>query len=292
MDDLDYDNHLRFYKNLFGYDNPDANKARILRVAKEQAKHQHALSIISPLRDQLYALTSLAQQLTDKNAKYYMLYGAARRANLIFGAYRGILSIVHEDRTAPLSPDEQITLNQDIQSIYIHMLGLVDNFAWCILYETHVELADTFKLTPTRVGLFSDQFKKQCMPPTLADEIHQAHGIWDKEVRDRRNPIAHRIPPYVPSAVLTSDESLTHTNFINQFWNSLNNSNPTEAGLSLIQTDSLGTFYPYFVYHPDEPPIPIYPTIPTDLSHVINIGKTVSEYLRRKEINPPIHTEA
>lgn len=265
MDHHEYEKFLELYKNLLGYNNPDANKARILQDAQEQANHHHALSLLSPLRDQLYALASLAQQLTNKNAKYFMLYGAARRASLILRAYRGVISVAYENRTDALSPDEQVELNQDIQSIYIHMLGLVDNFAWCLLYENHADLADRFRKYPSKLGLFSSDFQAQCIPPSLIDEIKKPHGLWYEDVRDRRNPIAHQIPPYVPPAFLTSHEELTHADLFSRFWDNLKNSNRTDADLALVQMDTIGTFSPYFVYHPDEDPIPIYPTIPSDL---------------------------
>jgi hypothetical protein len=40
-----------------------------------------------------------------------------------------------------------------------------------------------------------------------------------------------------------------------------------------------GIFVPFFVRHPEEPPIPIYPTIPTDMAHLIRIGNAVERGL-------------
>lgn len=260
MEDLDYETHLEHCKRLFGYyaDNPDIDKKETLKSAKEEADHHHALCIFDPLRKLICTITSASENLAIKDAKYFLLYGAARRANLIFSAYQDIRSIAYEKRTQPLSPDEQVSLSQAINNTYIHLLGILDNFAWSLLHERQGKLADT--MYRNDVGLFSKKFRKQCIAYLeIAAEI-EWHDTWHKEVKERRNPVAHGIPLYVPPAALTADQ----------------------AEATFGQLDSIGSFLPYFIHHPDEPLIPIYPTIPTDLSHLIRIWGTISTALLKK----------
>ena len=283
MDDLDYETHLENYRRLFGYyvDNPDLDKKQVLKDAEEEATHHHAICVFDPVRDLIYATTSLEGKLTNKNAKYFMLYGAARRANLIFGAYREIRSIAYEKRKEPLSQENQVALSQAINNIYIHVLGILDNFAWCLLYERQVELAD--KLHCNDVGLFSKKFRKQCYAfSEMMDEI-VLHDSWHKEVKEGRDPVAHRIPLYVPLAVLTADQAEHYSAISDRFSERLKDLNFDEAEETLGQLDSIGSFLPYFIHHPDESLIPIYPTIPTDLSHLIRIWRTVSNALLKSE---------
>ena len=128
MDDLDYETHLENYKIMFGYyvGIPDVTKKKILKAAEEKATHHHAICVFDPLRDLIYTTASLEEKLTNKNAKYFMLYGAARRTHLIFSAYQEVRSIAYEERTEPLSRESQVTLSQAINNIYIHLLGSVD----------------------------------------------------------------------------------------------------------------------------------------------------------------------
>ena len=283
MDDLDYETHLENYKGMFGYyvDIPDIAKNKILEAAEEEAKHHHAICVFDPLRDLIFATASLEEKLTNKNAKYFMLYGAARRANLIFSAYQEIRSIAYEKRAQPLSQDNQVTLSQAINNIYIHLLGILDNFAWCLLYERQADLAD--KLHRNDVGLFSTKFRKQLVVfPEIADEI-MVHDSWHKDVKERRDPVAHRIPLYVPPAQLTSDQAEHYSAVSNQYHDSLKDLRLDEAEQILDQIDSIGSFLPYFIHHPEEPHIPIYPTIPADLSHLIRIGNTVTKGLLPKK---------
>ena len=282
MDDLDYETHLENYKGMFGYyvDTPDIAKKKILKAAEEEAKHHHAICVFDPLRDLIYATASLEEKLTNKNAKYFMLYGAARRANLIFSAYQEVRSIAYEKRTQPLSRDNQVTLSQAINSIYIHLLGILDNFAWCLLYERQAKLVD--ELHRNDVGLFSKKFRTHFVAfPEIADEI-VAHDSWHEDVVNRRDPVAHRIPLYVPPAQLTPDQAEHYSAISNQYQASLKDLRLDEAEQPLDQIDSIGSFLPYFIHHPEEPHIPIYPTIPTDLSHLIRIGNTVAKGLLPK----------
>lgn len=279
MDDLDYETHLENYKGMFGYygDTSDIAKGKILNAAEEEAKHHHAICVFDPLRHLISTTALLEKKLTNKNAKYFMLYGAARRANLIFSAYQEIRSIAYEKRTQPLSRNNQVTLSQAINSTYIHLLGILDNFAWCLLYERQAELAD--KLPRNDVGLFSPKFRKQFVAfPEIVEEI-TAHDSWHKDVKSRRDPVAHRIPLYVPSAQFTQDQVEQYSAISTQYHDSLKELRLDEAEETLVQIDSIGSFLPYFIHHPEEPHIPIYPTIPADLSHLIRIGNTVAKGL-------------
>jgi hypothetical protein len=230
------------------------------------------------------ATALLEEKLTNKNAKYFMLYGAARRAHLIFSAYQDVRSIAYEKRTEPLSRESQVALSQAINNIYIHLLGILDNFAWCLLYERQAELAD--ELHRNNVGLFSEKFRKQFVAfPEIADEI-MVHDSWHMDVKNRRDPIAHRIPLYVPPAQLTPDEAEHYSAISDQYHNSLNDLCLDEAEQTLNRLYSIGSFIPYFIHHPEEPHIPIYPTIPADLSHLIRIGNTVAKGLLPKTNEP------
>ena len=89
--------------------------------------------------------------------------------HLIFGAYREIRSIAYEERTQLLTQDNQVALSQAVNNVYIHLLGLLDNFAWSLLYERQAELADNIHRTDIR--LFSKNFRKKCTPyPEIAEE--------------------------------------------------------------------------------------------------------------------------
>lgn len=280
MDDLDYEKHLESYKRLFGChaDSMEQAQKDLLNAAEEQAKHHHAICIFDPVRDLISSIASVSSGLSNRNGKFYLLYGAARRANLIFGAYQEIRSIAYEERIQPLAQDDQVTLSQAINNIYIHLLGILDNFAWCLLYERQAALAD--QIHRNDVGLFSKKFRKQFTPYSEMTADIETHDEWYSDVKERRAPVAHRIPLYVPPAALTPEQAEQYSAISNRLSEQLRSLHLDEADKAMNQLDSIGSFLPYFLHHPDELLIPIYPTIPTDLSHLIRIWRAVSKALQ------------
>ena len=136
MDDLDYEEHLENYKQLFGYYSENSNKEQVLKSAEQKAQNLHMISVFNPLRDWVPKANLIAQKIKNGNARYY------------------------SGRTKPLSYEEQMEITQDINVIYINLRGVLDNFAWCFLYERHPELES--KINPNKIGLFSKGFREKC----------------------------------------------------------------------------------------------------------------------------------
>ena len=105
MDDLDYEKHLNYYRPLLGSE------------AEKTAQYQHALTVFNALYDWYAKTISITQWLTKKDAVYYMRYGAGRRLQMIFYAYREITLTAPPQRVHPLSIDEQQKLGLDINTI-------------------------------------------------------------------------------------------------------------------------------------------------------------------------------
>ncbi|MCA9466820.1 MAG: hypothetical protein KC643_15450 [Nitrospira sp.] len=277
MDDLDYEKHLEDYKQLLGYYNENSNKEQVLKSAEENAQDLHMFSVFNPLRDWGLKAVMLAKKLKNDNARYYMQYGAGRRLNMVFYSYQTITHIAPSGRTKPLSYEEQMELSRDINTIYINLRGVLDNFAWCFLYERHPELES--KISPYSVGLFSKKLRDNC--PRFAEIQNEitAHDEWYKEVKERRDPVAHRVPLYVPSTMLSNEEEKKYEELNASFCENIADLESNEADAAFEQMHQIGTFSPYFFHHPTEPGFPLYPTIPTDMAHLIRIGEAVEKGL-------------
>jgi hypothetical protein len=272
MDELDYEKHLNDFKSLLG--------AQSLGAAK-QAQKSHALAVFNPLRDWIGKSISIAQQLTNQNARYYMRFGAGRRLRMIFYAYREIIFTADPERDNPLSHDEQLELSRDVNILYMNVRGVLDNFAWCFLYEKEPGAINS--ISRTDVDLFSTKFRKLPCFSKIKQEIY-AHDDWNKEVKERRDPVAHRIPLYIPPSILTEEEAETYNELNNEATEEAANFNFDEADSRVNQLYNIGTFFPYFQHHPDQGFIPIYPTIPTDMVHLIRIGDVIGRSLEEARI--------
>jgi hypothetical protein len=177
---------------------------------------------------------------------------------MIFSAYRAITCIIPPDKERPPPYDEHSNLSRDINIIYMNLRGTLDNFAWCFLYEKEASAVSSF--SRMNIDLFAKKFRELPSFAKIAREI-SVHDDWNKEVKERRDPVAHRIPLYIPPSIVDPREAERYKELVGEY--------------AFEQLANIGSFYPCFQHHPDEGIIPIYPTLPTDMAHLIRIGNTI-----------------
>ena len=280
MDNLDYEKHLESYKNLYGFyaNNQVTHKKNALENAQKEAQFDHCHYVFNAIQDLFLSRSKLASKLKNADAKYYITYGAGRRLSMIFFAYKAITHIAPPKRVVPLSHEEQMELNRDINILYINLRGVFDNYAYCFMHEHAPDLEN--ELRPMDKSLFSQKFRKKCSAFNKIKEDILKHDDWEREVKERRDPAAHRIPLYVPHTIITGDEEEKRYNFLDtQYHEKLNNIDFEASDKAFDEIHKVGKFYPCFLHHPDKPVIPIYPTIPTDLVHLIRICAAVEKGL-------------
>jgi hypothetical protein len=282
-EELEYEPHFERHRLLFGDD--DEAVAR----AHQKAQYDHSLVIYDAFRNLAVWTTNLSYYVIHDQARYYLRYGAGRRLLMMWYAYRHITSTAYPERTEPLSEDDSQEMGKNVNLIYMHLRGALDNLAWCLLYEKFPGRSD---MNPMQVGLFTNPMQSLLGEVCIYDEV-QKHADWNREVKNRRDPVAHRIPLTVPPALLSPDET-KEAQALHSKWEALLLKMAQHAyerrhdEVQNVRTEMdhlerhmnrLGSFFPYFVHHPDQPIIPIYPTLPTDLAHVIKLTKIVGTAL-------------
>lgn len=102
-------------------------------------------------------------------------------------------------------------LNVHLNAYYINLRGALDNLAWALKYELGI-LPDVTEDSYSR---------PQCnlFGRTFLVELKVEHGglvaaiegfsLWEKEIRDMRDPAAHRIPLTAIAGVITSEGQLS-----------------------------------------------------------------------------------
>ena len=278
---LDFDTHRKRYEAVFGVNLHDSSQdLKTLdraRYAQATALKTHAIAVHDPLRDLFLKVVDFASSLSNQEAAYYMRYGGGRRMGMIFHGYNEIVWNAPVDRTKSLSRDEQHSLSGAINNIYMHLFGALDNFVLSILHEKETDAAAG--LTPQQIYLFS---------PALGslDAFRILHGEldglrqWFRDAKTRRNPVAHRIPFYIGPAVLSNEDADLYRGLDTQFYDAIKNMDFQLADEIDQRKDELGRFAPYFIHHPGEGAISIYPTLPTDIANLIRIGRTVFALLK------------
>lgn len=105
-------------------------------------------------------------------------------------------------------------------------------------------------------------------------------------MKKRRNPAAHRMPLYVPSAALTPEDAQTYERLGNEASAALHEGN-FEFYQDLQEAQQrAGSFIAKFLHDPSGPVDDIYPTLPYDIESAVLIGRTVQNFLRRVKNHP------
>ena len=275
MDQLDFEFHRQKYEALGGTVNVETTAYFMC-----EALNIHSLLVMDALRGVQYTAVTIAPILTNQEAKFFILYGPGRRLRMIWVSYRDILELIAPHRTEPLPQDEVGTISRDLNVIYINILGVLDNYAWCLFHQVATD--KTKKLPPVRVGLFSSEFMDD---PNLASlrPLLDEFGKWHKELKTRRDPAVHRIPLYVPPAVLNPEEVDRYRELEDQIADAFNSLNFEQVDELSAQQGRIGTFNSCFIHHPGEDTIPIYPTVPQDIANLIKIVKRVHTFLHEQK---------
>lgn len=271
--EIDYETYLAQEKYLLA---GDANTTDVDDFVHHQAQHAHSLAIMDHLRDAMLAVVQSSYQLTTENAVTYMRFGAGRRFKMIWHAYRTIIFTAPPDREEPLPDDDTKDLTRDLNTIYGNLRGVLDNLAWVILYEKEPETAEN--IHPGDVDLLSKKMRKVSAFKPIAGVLSD-HTPWGKEVKERRDPVAHRIPLTAPPSFLTEEEAKEYNKTYDEFVAAANKSDFKTSDQKFSDLDQLGTYRPVFVHHPNDGLIAMYPTIPTDMAHLIQLTNTVVKYL-------------
>src|SRR3990172_11478745 len=123
------------------------------------------------------------------------------------------------------------------------------------------ELYQTLK--SSQMHMFSDKIKKKSKQKAFWEKIHQ-YKKWEKELKEKRDPVAHRMPLYVvPQCFRSQDELERYEESAGQFLKQASQLNFERADNARIAAEKEGEFVPCFSHAPKiEYVYAIYPTIP------------------------------
>lgn len=271
-DDLDFAHHVKRYEGYTGHANLESDA-----FFTHEAQKHHSLVVQDALRDVFFDAARYADTLSDQNATYFMKFGVGRRLKMMWASYREILSHVPPDRTEPLSQDDVGVVSRDLNVIYINIHGVLDNYAWCLLHEVTTEAPK--KVDKMSVGLFSSRIMSNPRFVDLKPKIDR-YGDWNNELKKKRDPVAHRIPLYVPPAILNPEEAERYKEFCGAAMEATAKLEFEKADEFHGRAERLGTFSPHFMHHPGDGALPIYPTVPQDIANLVKIARVISAFLK------------
>lgn len=274
FDDVDYDSHFQQFAQPFMVDGNMENN----RYFINEAQQNHILAINNALLGLVGdALILLSVIDLTQEAEHYFRFGVMRRLRMIDRSFKSLQNLIPPDRSIPLTQEQSDDVCRNLNSIYIDLLGLLDNYAWTAIYQ--VGTAVTRSANPLSIGLFKKTFSDDATLKPIADAV-LVFADWEKDIKTRRNPAAHRMPLYVPSAAMTSDEIHEYEALEDQISNLLRMQEFEKHKALRKKQQRIGSFLPRFLHDPDGQVMNIYPTIPQDVGQTIKIGRIVQTFLR------------
>lgn len=275
-DELRFDHHLETYRRL-GHLTGNAEKDAYWH---RKTEYMHALCVVQAALDIQVEACLLFPKLKNKTAIANLRFGIGRRTKQIWLGLRTLLDVVHPEHTDPLQHESVEEVSRDLNAIYINIRGALDNLAWCLAGE--FGSVDAEKLNPTSVYLFGKEFLKDKSLAEFAGFLN-SFADWSRDLKDRRDPSAHRIPLSVPPAILDKAAQEEYARLQAAHDETLNAAyaahDDQEERLKLLQKaheisdeqSRVGVFKPLFGHDPAVGHMPIYPTVPEDIGKIILI---------------------
>lgn len=266
---LFFKDHLSSYCRLLG-----ADENQPTNFAISEAKQTHLLVVQQKLSDLFTNVIMASDKVKHEETLYYLRFGVGRRLKMILHAYQTITECVPVTGCEPLSLEDSNNLARDINVTYVNLRGTLDCLAWSALSEFRPEMLSQFKERPMKVDLFREEFA-QILPVDFKNK-YLRHRDWYFDLKTRRDPVAHRIPIYVPSAHLNPGESEEYRKLQDLALKYSIENKFEESEKAFSDQEKIGVFHPIFLHHPNEGAYFIYPTIPDDIGHVLEL---VESYL-------------
>lgn len=154
-----------------------------------------------------------------KVAHDYAFYGVVRRTYNIKRCLENFERISPPERTEYLDDDQRTDLSLFLHAFLLHISGGIDNLAWVWFYTRGIDKIENIKKYRHKIGLFNSDFQKY-LDNDVSDKCIEFED-WYGYLKHYRDPIAHRIPPYIipftvdPKSQTEHSELLTHLNLVN-----------------------------------------------------------------------------
>jgi len=250
-----------------------------------------------------------------QNTAAYLRFGAAKRIRWILEDVRWLTSNIPVDRTEALTDEECHAAGLHLNSVYLHIRGTLDNFAWSLLWQFAPVEAEQLDKDGNynQIGLFRTSVLRHLPTNSRLKTIIESLRDWNDAFRLRRDPVAHRLPLRLIPQVITGAENIRSyqetqatlfANISDFAQRCTQNSNRVDddsiRGITercnqiekladeheakqqklCRQMESLGTFVPVFTCSlAGTDLIPLYPTITDDCGNLIKIGAELRTFI-------------
>ena len=143
----------------------------------------------------------------NKEAYRHIGEGFSRRLTMLQCSRLFLREHTNREPTDPPSPYLIEEMNVHLNSYYINLRGCMDNLAWALNYRfALVAGTETDSSTRRKIDLFGKDFLAalETQRPNLRDSLRQ-YESWAWDLKELRDPVAHRVPLSVIGGVLPAE---------------------------------------------------------------------------------------
>jgi hypothetical protein len=133
-------------------------------------------------------------------------------------------------------------INIAFNSIYINIRGLIDNISWILRYDY---LSGTVRQESVYIN--NKSFRKMLNDVGYNCQVFDEFISWLYELAQKRDPVAHRLPLYIPPKIITKNEDMEKAKQLLVLAENNMEIGNREWITNLAQSKSIGTFYPVFI---------------------------------------------
>lgn len=239
-------------------------------------------SVNHNLNECILSCVNAAYKCENEQAKRHLIYGAGRRLRILQRSFHTIAHLATSDRNKPLDDEEQVELNLHLNSLYLHLKGLMDNLAWAVVYEFSIFEGFDEKRSKDkhRVDLFKKDFMRSIKAkfPDFYQAL-QTKKDWNHDLKNRRDPVAHRIPIYAIPSFLDKEEAARYEKKYTEAISYLNDLDFKESDGLLEEIQQMGTYLPMF-HHTEGLEQKLYPVSPQVVCDLDNMTEIIFSALR------------
>lgn len=153
-------------------------------------------SIAMKLANASVSLIATSSSLREE-AREYAIHGISRRLGIIRSCLMFFFNEIPPDLAEESSLENRSAGNAHLHAFLLNCVGVCDNIAWLIAYQRDLDKTMDFAKKDTRkgIGIFLPRFQRH-LPPNVTAKV-KAYGSWFENISAQRDPVAHRIPPYI-----------------------------------------------------------------------------------------------
>lgn len=238
------------------------------------------------IRDLQIDIISASRLSSNEDFNCVLNFGAARRVRMIWGGFRQLYQLAPPDRSEPMLHDDVFEAARALNDIYIHMRGILDNYAWGLI----LLFCNATTIRRRDVDLFGRKLEANLVENFL--ETLGPYRDWNREIKERRDPVAHRIPLSIPPSFFSDQDHAQYLEIDDRYNIAVRrfselalaqapqneiDAMSAEADRLYEQSQRIGRFSPIIVHDPKEGGTRIYPTVPQDIGMLVRLFRQLNE---------------